>query len=81
MPSVLQAFLPTGRVFAICSRKKRPCKTGGSTYHPSPPTPTFDSRLSEAGYVIQLVSPIVQAVAGVIPHQEKPRLLSKVEQR
>jgi len=66
MPSVLQAI---GRVFAIRIRKKRPRETGGSTSHPSPPiTGSPESRLlSEAGDVIQLVSPMVQAVAGAIP--------------
>ena len=69
MPSVLQALLPTGRVFTIRIRKKRPCESGGSTSHPSPPTTGLpESRLlSEAGDVIQLVSPMVQAVAGAIP--------------
>jgi hypothetical protein len=69
MPSVLQAFFPIGKVFAIRIRKKRPCETGGSTSHPSPPTTDSpQSRLlSEAGEVFQLVSPMVQAVAGAIP--------------
>ena len=69
MPSVLQAFFPIGRVFAIRIRKKRPSETGGSTPHPSPPTTDSpESRLlSEAGEVFQLVSPMVQAVAGAIP--------------
>ena len=50
-------------------RKKGPCETGGSTSHPGPPTTDSpESRLlSEAGDVIQLVSPMVQAVTGVIP--------------
>jgi hypothetical protein len=71
MPSVLQALLPTGRVFTIRVRKKRPCEleSGGSTTHPDPPTtdPPESRLLSEAGDVIQLVSPMVQAVAGAIP--------------
>ena len=69
MPSALQAFLPTGRVFPIRIRKKRPCETGGSTSDPSPPTTDSpESRLlSEASDAIQLVSPMVQAVAGAIP--------------
>jgi len=69
MPSVLQALLPTGRVFTIRIRKKRPCECGGSTSHPGPPTTDSpESRLlSEAGEIIQLVSPMVQAVAGAIP--------------
>jgi len=69
MPSVLQAFLPIGRVFAIRIRKKRPCETEGCTSLPSPPTtdPPESRLLSEAGDVIQLVSPMVQAVAGAIP--------------
>lgn len=66
MPSVLQAI---GRVFAIRIRKKRPRETGGSTSHPTLPTtdPPDPRLLSEAGDVIQLVSPMVQAVAGAVP--------------
>ena len=62
MPSFLQAI---GRVFAIRIRKKR----RGSTSYPSPPaTGSLGSRLlSETSDVIQLVSPMVQAVAGTIP--------------
>jgi len=62
MPSFLQAI---GRVFAIRIRKKR----RGSTSYPSPPTtdPPKSRLLSEAGDVIELVSPMVQAVAGAIP--------------
>jgi hypothetical protein len=70
MPSFLQEFLPAGRVFPIRIRKERPRESGGATSHPSPPTtdPPESSRLlSEAAEVIQLVSPMVQAVAGVIP--------------
>jgi len=69
MPSVLQALFPTGRVFTIRIRKKRPCESGGSTSHPGPPiTDSPESRLlSGVGDVIQLVSPMVQAVAGAIP--------------
>jgi len=69
MTSILQRFLPSGRVSAIRIRKRRPCETGGTTSHPSPPTTDSpESRLlSEAGDVIQLVSPMVQAVAGAIP--------------
>ena len=69
MTSILQRFLTSDRVFAIRIRKKRPCETGRSTSHPSPPTTDSpESRLlSEAGDVIQLVSPMVQAVAGAIP--------------
>jgi hypothetical protein len=56
-------------VFPIRIRKERPRETGGSTSHSSPPTtdPPESRLLSEAGEVIQLVSPMVQAVAGVIP--------------
>ena len=69
MASTLQRFLTSGRVTAIRIRKKRPCETGGTSSHPSPPTTDSpESRLlSEAGDVIELVSPMVQAVAGVIP--------------
>jgi len=69
MASTLQRFLTSGRVTAIRIRKKRPCGTGGTTSHPSPPTTDSpESRLiSGAGDVVQLVSPMVQAVAGVIP--------------
>jgi len=70
MTSILKWFLTTGRVFAIRIRKKRPCETEGSSYRPSPPTgdDSPESRLlSEVGDVIELVSPIVQAVAGAIP--------------
>ena len=74
MTSILQRLLTSGRVFAIRIRKKRPlaCETGSSTSHrthPSPPTTDSpESRLlSEAGDVIQLVSPMVQAIAGAIP--------------
>ena len=69
MTSILQRFLPSGRVSAIRIRKKHACETGGSTSHPGPPTTDSpESRLlSDAGDVIQLVSPMVQAVAGVIP--------------
>jgi len=63
MPSFLQAI---GRVFAIRIRKKR---RGSPSSHPSPPTtdPPESRLLSEAGDVIELVSPMVQAVAGAIP--------------
>jgi len=70
MISILQKlFLLSGRVSAVRMHKKRLHETGSSTSYPSPPTTDSpaDSRLSEAGDVIQLVSPIVQAVAGVIP--------------
>ena len=69
MPSILQRFLTSGRVTAIRIRKGRLRETGGTTSHPSPPTTDSpESRLlSEAGDVIQLVSPMVQAVAGAIP--------------
>ena len=70
MPSALQAFLlPIGGVFAIRIRKKRPRETGGSSSRPSPPTtdPPQSRLLSEASDVVQLVSPMVQAVAGAIP--------------
>jgi hypothetical protein len=71
MTSILQRIFTSGRVFAIRIRKKRPaCETGGSTTsHPNPPTTDSpESRvLSEASDVIQLVSPMVQAVAGAIP--------------
>ena len=68
MSSVSQVFLPTGRVFSIRIRKKRLCETAGSTSHPSPPTTDPpDSRLSGAADAIQLVFPMVQAVAGAIP--------------
>ena len=51
------------------SRKKRSGETGGSISHPNPPTTkSRGSRLlSDAGDVIQLVSPMVQVVAGAIP--------------
>jgi hypothetical protein len=53
--------------------KKRPHKAGSSTSYPSPPTTgPPDSRLSEAADVIELVSPMVQAVAGVIPAAGAP---------
>ena len=68
MTSNLQRFLPSGRVFPIRKHKKRPHDIGSSTSHTSPPTiGPPDSRLSEAADIIQLVSPMVQAVAGVIP--------------
>ena len=70
MPSVLQALLSTGRVFTIRIRKKRPCEsTRCSTSLPGPATtdPPESRLLSEAGDVFQLVSPMVQAVAGAIP--------------
>ena len=68
MASILQRFLPVGKVFAVRMRKKPPHETGSVTSEPSPPaTDPPDSRLSEAVDVIQLVSPMVQAVAGVIP--------------
>jgi len=69
MTSILQRFLTSGRVTAIRIRKKCARETGGTTSHPSPPTTDSpESRLlSEVGDVIELVSPMVQAVAGVIP--------------
>ena len=70
MTSILKWFLTAGRVIAIRIRKKHPCETEGSSPHPSPPTgaDSPESRLlSEVGDVIQLVSPMVQAVAGTIP--------------
>ena len=69
MPLFLQEFLPAGRVFPIRIRKERPRQSVHATSHPSPPTTDSpESRLlSEAAEVIQLVSPLVQAVAGVIP--------------
>ena len=72
MSSIVQRIFTSGRVFAIRIRKKRPAReAGGSTSHPNPPPPTTDSPesrvLSEASDVIQLVSPMVQAVAGAIP--------------
>ena len=69
MTSISQKFLTSGRVTAIRIRKERPRETGGTTSHPSPPTtdPPESRLLSEAGDVIQLVSPMIQAVAGVIP--------------
>jgi len=69
MTSILKMFLPSGRVSAIRIRKERSCETGGSTPHPGPPTTDSpESRLlADATDVIQLVSPMVQAVAGVIP--------------
>jgi len=69
MTPILQRFLTSGRVTAIRIRKKRARETGGTTSHPSPPTTDSpESRLlSEAGDVIEFVSPMVQAVAGVIP--------------
>ena len=68
MNSILQAFRPIARVFAI-RRKRRPRETGGSPSHPNPPTTDSpESRLlSDAGDAIELVSPMIQAVAGVIP--------------
>jgi hypothetical protein len=48
--------------------KKRLHETGSFTSDPSSPTTDpAASRLSEAADVIELVSPMVQAVAGVIP--------------
>ena len=68
MTSNLQRFLTSGRVFPIRKHKKRPHPTGSSTSYPSPPTTgPPDSRLSEAADIVELVSPMVQAVAGVIP--------------
>ena len=70
MTSILQRIFTSGRVFAIQIRKKRPAReAGGSTSQPNPPTTDSpESRvLSEASDVIQLVSPMVQAVAGAIP--------------
>ena len=69
MTSIFQRLLPSGKVFAIRLHKKRLHETGSSTSsHPSPPiADPPDSRLSEAADIIQLVSPMVQAVAGVIP--------------
>jgi hypothetical protein len=68
MTSIFQRFLPSGKVFAIRVHKKRPHETGSFLSHPSPATTgPPDSRLSEAANVIELVSPMVQAVAGVIP--------------
>jgi len=69
MASILQRFRTSGRVFAVREHKKHSRETGGSISHPSPPT--IDSPearlLSEADDVIELVSPMVQAVAGAIP--------------
>src|SRR5579863_9845584 len=68
MTSILQRFLPFGKVFAVRMHKKRPYETGGSTSHPSPSPPTTNSPESRLlSDVIQLVSPMVQAVTGVIP--------------
>ena len=71
MTSILQRLVTSGKVFAIRVRKKRLNETGSSTSsHPSPPTTVTDPpdpRPSEAADIIQLVSPMVQAVAGVIP--------------
>src|SRR5947208_8879520 len=68
MTSIFQRLLPSGKVFAIRMHKKRLHETGSFTSHPGPPTTDPpNSRLSEAADVIQLVSPMVQAVAGVIP--------------
>ena len=74
MTSILKWFLTAGRVIAIRIRKKRPCETEGSSPHPSPRTADSpESRLlSEVGDVIQLVSPMVQAVAGTIPVAGSP---------
>ena len=75
MTPILKWFLTAGRVIAIRIRKKGPCESGGSTSHPSPPTgdDSPESRLlSEVGDVIQLVSPMVQAVAGTIPVAGSP---------
>lgn len=65
--------LTTGNIFVI--RRKHPQETRASASRPiSPATdlhrkvlPTSKSRLSEAGDVIQLVSPMVQAAAVAIP--------------
>ena len=55
----------------IVIRRKRPQETGTSTSHSSPPTSDSPKntkcRLSEAGDIIQLVSPMVQAAAGAVP--------------
>ena len=55
----------------IAIRRKRPQETRTSTSHSSPPTTdspkNTKSRLSEAGDIIQLVSPMVQAAAGAVP--------------
>ena len=55
----------------IAIRRKRPQEAGTSASHSSPPTTDSSkntkSRLSEAGDIIQLVSPMVQAVAGAVP--------------
>ena len=68
MTPILKRFFTSGRVFAIRMRKKRPYETGSITSDSSPPTTDPpDSRLPEAADVIQLVSPMVQAVAGSIP--------------
>ena len=70
MPSVLQALLSTGRVFTIRIHKKRPCEStrcSTSLLGPSTTDPPESRLLSEAGDVFQLVSPMVQAVAGAIP--------------
>ncbi|KAI6013027.1 hypothetical protein EDC04DRAFT_721177 [Pisolithus marmoratus] len=75
----LQKFfkgLTSGRVIPI--RRKCPQKTSES--HPSPPTTDSPiknvsctkSRLSKAGDVIQLVSPLVQGTAGAIPVAGSP---------
>ena len=68
MTSIFQRLLPSGKVFAIRMHKKRLHETGSFTPHPSPPTTDPpNSRLSEAADVIELISPMVQAVAGAIP--------------
>lgn len=69
MISTLQElFLLPGRVFAVRTHKKRLHETGSVTSHPShPTTDPSNFRLSEAGNVIELVSPMLQAVSGVIP--------------
>jgi len=57
-----------GRVFALRIHKKPLREAGSSTSYPSPPTTDPpDSLLSEAGDLIELVSPMVHVVAGVIP--------------
>ena len=68
MTSIFQRLLPSGKVFAIRMHKERLHETGNFTSHPNPPTTDpSNSRLSEAADVIELVSPMVLAVAGVIP--------------
>lgn len=73
----------TGNVIAI--RRKRALETRISTSDPSPPTTDSPrnasctkSRLSEAGDIIQLVSPMVHAAAGAVP-VVGPSLKSAVE--